>query len=243
MSATWEDGLEELQQLAENRRWSFDDADILPPADCDFAPLKAQMTERNAPLKNPMSAITKRAELSEEFEGRPELLTLHGLLIALLRHDNPPPKAALLFQRLWAEEGAWLIDALDLRWKVSAVATFRDHGTTEAQRKVGLALAVFFNLMKLYETERMFSDKAPGEPWPLRNRQTVPMAMEMFPFAIRTGDLDRNLILYLWEECDAADPVIRPLALHLMEGFNADHRNIFRRFKRLRARIDRQAQD
>ncbi|MGR3493259.1 MAG: hypothetical protein ACU0DW_14465, partial [Shimia sp.] len=178
MSTTWE-GLEELQRLAENRRWPFDDTDILPPADCDFAPFKARPTERNAPRKNTQSAITKMAELSEEFEGQPELLTLHGLLIALLRHDNPPPKAALLFQRLWAEEGEWLIEHLDLRWKISAVATFRDHGTTEGQRKVGIALAVFFNMMKLYETERMFSDKAPGEPWPLRNRQTVPMAMDM----------------------------------------------------------------
>ncbi|MGR3435906.1 MAG: hypothetical protein ACU0CO_13620 [Shimia sp.] len=239
---TWRGGLDALRKLAARRQRPFLGVDdVLPPADVDLAPYRDEIVQ---PFKLPTipvprgHALGKYKELSDEFEGRPHLLLLHGFVIAVLRHDDPPPAAAALFQRLWAEEGAALMADLDVRWMISAVATFRDHGTTEAQRRTGMALSLLFNLVKLYETERQYSGRRPGEPFAPEDRAKHPMALDMAPFSVQHGDLDRNLLLYVWEDAEATDPVLRPLALHLLDTLNADRRTVFRRLKRMRAKME-----
>src|SRR6056297_1117857 len=45
--------------------------------------------------------------------------------------------------------------------------TFGDHGKTPEQRSAGLGLSTLFGMMKLYESERLFSGRDPGKPFTL----------------------------------------------------------------------------
>ncbi|WP_163851003.1 glycosyltransferase family 2 protein [Pseudooceanicola aestuarii] len=206
----------------------------LPPADLDVAPLKTALAgDPGACAASPTTFAYKVRELHEEFAGRPQILWLHGLLIAHLRRRTQPAQTAVLFRRLWTEEADFLLDHLDARWLVSAVTTFADHGETEAQRRVGHTLNVLFNMMKLYETERLFSPTPPDRPHDGR-RQKADLPMQMDAFAISSGGLDVNLLGRIWQDA-AEDPVIRPLAHHLLELLEADPATVFRRLRLMRA--------
>lgn len=210
--------------------------EALPPLDCDLAALMARKVDPTDEA-SPGSRTTyarKFRELSAEFDAQPELLRLHGLLIANLRRSDQPPQTAALFQRLWAEQGAWLLARLDARWQVSAITTFGDHGTTETQRRLGQSLSVLFAMMKLYESERLYSGLAPSEAHAPGKRAAPRLPLDMDPYALAGGGLDVNLLGRLWQDA-AEDAVIAPLAQSLLDQLIHDPGGIFRRLSEMRA--------
>ena len=242
---TYPGGIAALLTQMEGRRDPMDYApgEGLPPPDLDLAPLATQTVPdpdadpaECGPFRS--SYHRKRHALRKELAGRSELVFLNALLIAHLRRRRWPDHAPALFQRLWAEQGAALLDQLDPRWAVSAVTTFGDHGLTPAQRSVGLALSVLFSTMKLYESERLYSGQPPDQPFALEHRQRGRLPLDMDPYALAHGGLDVNMIGRLWLEAEE-DPVIAPLAHHLLERLIAEPRGLLHRLARMRADLSR----
>lgn len=207
----------------------------LPPPDVDFQPYKTRMMNKEAAQvgRSRSTYARKYRELAREFHQRPALLHLHGLLISNLRRSDFPPGTAELFTRLWAEESDYLMAHLDARWLVSAVTTFGEAGITPAQRQLGQALSVLFGMMKLYETERLYSGHAPDQHFAAQQRAGKHLAMEMDAYAISSGGLDINLLGRLWMQADD-DPVLRPLARRLLTLLIGDDKTVFRRLRLMR---------
>lgn len=215
----------------------FGPGEGLPAPDCDLAALAA--TPLYPPRTAPGSSFgAKRAELAREMEGGSELALLHGLLIACLRKRSWPDHAPALFRRLWAEQRHTLIDQLSGRWLISAAITFADHGETEAQRRLGQSLNLLFSLMKLYEYERLHSGLPPERPYPPGRRSRAALPMGMPGFSLAAGGLDINLLAPIWAEAQA-EPLLGPLACHLLDRLNADPGALFRRLGSLKARAAR----
>lgn len=241
---TYPGGFDEVVARLNSRRdaLSFAKGEALPPVDVDLGPLKTALLER--PKKSPRARdrsghMRKWLELLDDFEGQPELLHLHGLLIAHLRKDDQPAHTMALFTRLWAEEHAWLIAHLDPRWLVSAVTTFGDHGQTEVQRRVGSAMTVLFGTMKLYESERLYSGLAPEQEFKLKRHVARKLPLNMDRYALVSGGLDVNMLGRLWVDAEG-DTVLAPLVHHLLNLVNRDPGTVFRRFATLRGRKQRQ---
>ena len=239
--STYDGGIEAVLAQMEARREPlvYAECEALPPVDCDLAPLKATRVEpvRNDPeiFFAESTYAKKRKHVRQEFEGEPEICALNGLLIANLRRRSAPPEAAPLFLRLWREEGGFLLDHLNLRWLVSSLTTFGDHGETEVQRRVGQTLSVLLNTMKLYESERRYSRYDPDTPFTLRNRSTAPLPLEMDAFSLTDGGLDVNMLGRIWQDAEG-DAVIAPLAHRLMDALIHDPGTVFRRLKVMKIR-------
>lgn len=235
---TFDGGLAAMLERYDARRAPFDPAAVdLPALDVDLATLAARpVTDDDLVLRNRSRWSRKRAQIAREFVGKSQLALLNALLISNLRKSAAPDTAAALFQRLWHEQHVHLIEQLDLRWKVSSVITFADHGTTDVQRQVGQALRMLFSMMKLYEFERLYSRVPPDKPYPARGRVETALPMEMDDFSIRKGGLDVNILAPVWELA-LNDPVIAPLADHLMQELNHDPSTIFRRFRKMREQL------
>jgi hypothetical protein len=245
-SLTYDGGFEAIVNRMEARRdaLGFGEGEALPPLEVDLAALKAQIITRpdrkDIPRARVMSGhMRKSLELIEEFEGEPALCHLHGLLIAHLRKREQPEHTMDLFTRIWREEHAFLIGHLDPRWLVSALATFGDHGQTETQRRVGQSLNVLLNMMKLYESERLYSGFRPEQEFKLKRLVGAKLAINMDRFAILTGGLDVNLLARLWVDA-GEDEVLKPLAHRLLNLLNEDRGTVFRRLKTLKGRKERQ---
>ena len=232
------DGLTGILNQMNARRapLSFAQGEALPPLDCDLAAIAKTR------VKNPGKGSATRSEnarksweIAKELTGQNALLHLNGLLIAHLRKRSQPSHTADLFQRLWAEQSDLLLREMDLRWKVSSLATFGDHGKTPAQRAAGLGLATLFGTMKLYESERLFSGRDADRPFTLDGRINGTLPLDMNAYALVDGGLDVNMIGRLWDEADQ-DDIIRPLAHDILQRLIDDHRTVFRRLHRLRAR-------
>lgn len=241
---TYPGGLAGLQKLTRKRRRPFHGyEDVLPAENQDLLPFLTDPTPPPGPVDVTPGHISHRAgQIATEFEGRPKILWLHAVCIAITRHDDPPAIAGRLFRRIWLEHGEFMLEHLSVRWKISAIATFRDVGATESERRIGMALAIFLNLTKLHETERTYSQTQPGRPYTLADRAKGNIALDMGVFTFPNGDLDLNLMHYLWEEAALSDPIIRPLALDLLQSFNKDNRTVFRRLRKMRQKfLHRQA--
>lgn len=215
--------------------------EALPPPDVDFAPLKSVRVDGRAPeVAGSRSTYARKfRELAKEFDTLPELLRLHGLLIANLRRRDQPAHCAALFQRLWAEEADYLLARLDARWLVSAITTFGDHGATEMQRRVGQSMTVLFGTMKLYETERLYSGSAPDQAFAIKRKSAPRLPLDMDAYSIAGGGLDVNMLGRLWQEADG-DAVIAPLAHNLLNRLIHDPGGVFRRLRIMRARRGKQ---
>lgn len=221
----------------------FADGEALPPLDCDLVQLARQTVPRpGAAPDSPSDHARKSWEIARELHGQNALLHLNGLLIAHLRKQSQPPHTARLFVRLWTEQADLLIDRMDLRWKVSSLTTFGDHGLTATRRSVGLGLSTLFGAMKLYESERLYSGRDADRPFTLDGRAKGPLPLEMNAYSLINGGLDVNLIGRLWEEA-AKDDVIRPLAQDMLQRLIDDPRTVFRRLHRLRVRRQRRDED
>lgn len=235
---TYPGGLSALLDRYEGRRDPFDfGPETLPPLGVDFAALRSKTVPQSATSRQAGEPNTswsrKRWQIAEEFVGKSELAFLNAQLISNLRKRAQPDHAATLFVRLWTEESRHLIEVLSLRWKVSSIQTFADHGQTSAQREVGQALRMLFGVMKLYEFERSFSGMSPDKAYNLGKRDKSRLPLDMEPLSLVNGGLDINLLAPVWELA-LSDEAIGPLTDHLMQALNAEDSGVFRRLDRLR---------
>ena len=217
------------------------------------APLRLGAGEALAGLETDLAALTQRRlapppplapgasrhgakaqELHTELVGQTELVLLHGLVIAHLRKRDFPAHAPQLFRKIWAEQGPFLLGALNTRWLISAVITFGEHGVTASEMALGRELGMLFSVMKLYEFERLYSGKSPDEAYgPRRVEAELPLSMT--PFSLAAGGLDINLLAPLWQRA-LHEPVMGPLACTLLARLNNDPGGLFRRICAMRAK-------
>lgn len=178
---------------------------------------------------------SKRLELTQEFEGKSELLVIHGLCIACLRRDSPSEETIALFHKLWCDYRPQLLNQLSMRWLISAATTFGDHGQNPTQLKVGSNLEMLFGLYKLYESERLHAGNEPSQPSPFKTDKSLKLPFGMTKYAIAGGDLDQQLLgkLYL-EACD--DPIMEDLCHHLLNLLISTDKSVFARLRVLRER-------
>lgn len=234
---TFPGGLPDMLDRYENRRSPFQfGTTSLPDLDIDLIELAGRTLPESAtvpPPKPNTSWDRKRAQIAREFVGNSELAFLNAQLISNLRKRSFPRHAPLLFCRLWDEQSDHLLSTLDLRWLVSSVQTFADHGQTATQREVGHALRMLFGMMKLYEFERRFSQLPPETPFPYQKLKHVPLPYQMKGFSLGSGGLDVNLIAPVWTKA-LSDTTIAPLVDHLMTELNRDPGGVFRRLKLMR---------
>ena len=183
------------------------------------------------------TAEEKFDDLCREFAGRPLALSVHALTIAAARRNDTPEVAGRLFLSLWSETPYELLDALDMRWRLSAIQTFVDFGPTEVQRRAAARLTTFFQTVKLYEAERMYSRFAPNAIFKVLNPFRGKMPFGLAGYSLKKGDLDRNLLGTLWIEAEA-DPLLRPLACRLLNDLNRAEEGLFWRLMRMRRRLN-----
>lgn len=212
----------------------------LPPLDVDFKALAAMpLPTQELPRPEGLTRVQKKRHmLLGELAGHSELALLHGLLISHLRKHSYPAGAPALFLRLWAEEEVWLLKTLPTRWLISAVITFAEHGTTEADRSLAARMNMMFSLMKIYEAERCFSGKSARQPFRTKDRNTSPLPMGMKDFSVLQGDLEAHLLAPLWRDAETA-PNIGTLTRHLLTTLNHDDATVFRRFAIMREKADK----
>ena len=234
---TYAGGAEEIIARWMKRRSPFHMAgDSFDPA-LKLGPLKARLLSGPAvePQGKHGTFALKSSMIAPEFAGLSELSFLNARLIALLRRAEPPAEAAPLFRRIWAEESEHLLTQLDLRWQVSSAMTFADHGIAGPEQTLGASLKMLFGLIKLYEFERLFTGLAPDEPHRFGKRSSAAMPLAMDQYSLNHGGLDLALLapLYLLAE-DA--PVLKPLALSLLEALNSEDGTVFRRLSVMKER-------
>ena len=234
---TYAGGAEEIIARWMKRRTPFHMDDESFDLTQDFAPLRASLLPESAaePQGERGTFALKSSMIAREFSGLSELAFLNARLIALLRRDEPPAGAAPLFRRLWAEESPHLLTQLDLRWQVSSAMTFADHGTIGSEQALGASLKVLFGLIKLYEFERLFTGLAPEEPHRFGKRSPAPMPLAMDQYSLNNGGLDLALLAPLYLQAEKA-PVLKPLALSLLDALNAEDGTIFRRLAIMKQR-------
>ncbi len=241
---TYPGGYAYMMERYDGRRDPFDfGPEDLPPLDVNLSVLRKAIVPERATQKGPADPNTswarKRRQIAEEFVGLSELAFLNAQLISNLRKREQPPQSAALFCRIWAEESAHLISELNLRWLVSSVQTFADHGETPSQREVGQGLRMLFGMMKLYEFERTFSGMEPSKEYGFGKRIKARLPLDMEGFSLMHGGLDINVITPLWE-MGKSDPVIAPLVDHLLQELIEEPGGVFRRLAQMRAKKERQ---
>lgn len=229
-----------LKALEKRQRPLENIANVLPAPDCDLAEMFVQLTPPPPGPHKMMprgSAARKWIRMQDEFDGQPEILHLHAMLIAIARRTNPPAEAQALFHRIWEEHGAQLVSLLTVRWQISAATTFSDIGKTGDQRACGMALSVLFDMIKLHDSERRLSGQPGRKPFQhIRSRKTFPVAFGMPPYAIRGGDLDQNLLARIWQLCER-DATIAPLGKAMLSKVMTDPRSIFARIQELKRQL------
>lgn len=166
----------------------------------DYAAMKTSLVSGDAPRQTRGSAksLDEHLEnLKSEFAGQPELLWHHAKLIVLLRRGVDTDGVFAQFSELWTEEGAYLCEALNLRWLVSATDTFADHAPDGETRTLATLVSLLVNTVKIYETERVLAD---GDPAPLLPERVAQVQNELIPlfsglscFTIGTDDTLRNM--------------------------------------------------
>ncbi len=221
--------------MKRRRALDFAEGEALPPLHVDLkALLAATVPAAGPPPPGPASLhALKLREIRALLAGQSELAALNAILISHLRKAEFPEHAPALFRRIWTEEGDALRAHLPIRWLISSVITFGEHGETEAQRRIGLSMNMFFSLMKLYEFERFHSGVPPDQPFALGKTKGKVLPMGMPPFAMIRGGLDINLLAQLWHDA-RKEPIAGALACQLLEQLNEDPRNLFRRIGMMR---------
>lgn len=132
-------------------------ANLLPPPDCDLIPRRLAPVHASEELPDVSRARMEdqASILAHRFRKMPETCYLLGLVISYLRRNTGHEEhAAILFQRLWEEEYPVLLGFLPTRWLISTFQTFMDHGVNEKQRAIGGAAFFLSNTLKMYEAER-----------------------------------------------------------------------------------------
>ena len=150
-------GLDKMLARARTRLPDHPDIrDLMPPDDLDLARAKATILT-SAPAHSPPTRRMMEDQLVRlqiAMKGQPEIMLWHGLAISYLRRTTPHTDRALrLFFRIWDEEGVWMSENMNVRWLISTLQTFADHGRTPQERLAGTAGFLYGNLIKVYESE------------------------------------------------------------------------------------------
>lgn len=243
MTQTYPGGWDAAIDRYEARRapLGFGPGEGLPPPDADLGAMLGRVVADPGPIPDrPSGFARKRHALATELQGMPDLVLVHGLLIACLRKRAWPDHAPALFRRIWAEQAGPMLAVLPTRWLISAAITFADHGVTPSERHLGQSLKVLFSLLKLTEFERLYSGLAPDTPFRLGQKAKAPLPMGIEPFSLRDGGLDINLLAPMVQEA-RGEPVLGPLALGLLDRLNDDPGTVFRRIALMRAVLERRA--
>ena len=235
--ASFPGGLQALIPQWQRRRapFKFRFEEELPPANFDLATLREVIVApETSDLPKGHTDFSKRIhDMNTEFAGKNFLCLLNALLIMNLRKREYPAQAVPLFLRLWQEEDEVLLAQLNGRWLISSVITFATHGVTEADRRIGQSLNVFFSLMKLYESERAYSGRMADQPDVRLKKPVGQLPLDMPHFNLASGDLEADLLGPLWLEALQA-PGAGRLAQHLLTRMNHDPCTLFRRFSQMR---------
>lgn len=234
---TYPDAPDGLIRQWNRRRGALSTApgEALPALECDLAVLRGK-TVAPPPSSPPEGAsrfAQKKYELEQDLAGKSELALLNGFLIAHMRKRRFPGHAPALFYRVWQEHGDHLLNELSTRWLISSVITFAEAGASEDERSLAREMGMLFSLMKLYEFERLYSGLTPEKPFALRNRAAADLPLDMPGFSLVSGGLDINLLAPIWDRA-LRQPVLGPLACHLLERLNADKGTLFRRIATMR---------
>lgn len=231
-------GFAKLMTFLERRQRPFHDAaSVLPAADIDLNTLRESATP--APDQNyndiPRYNVRRKwLELQREFQGQPQILHLHAMLIAMSRRTDPPAHALPLFFRIWDEQGPWMADTLNTRWLISTATTFADCGRTPDQRALGMGLTTLFDLVKLHDSERRASGLQGDTPARFVRRAKRPdLGWDMAPYSFAKGDADKVMLARFWQLAER-DSTIRPLAIRMLRLAITDPRSIFGRLQALK---------
>lgn len=236
----YSEGIYTVVKGYERRRKQFiDGSGQIPNEDVDLNLIKSQIVARSEEITEEFSSRNlsfKASEFQNEFKGQSNLLFLHALVIAVLRRRKPPEKAVRLFQRMWKEQGEFLVEELNTRWKISAATTFAEHGSTFEQRSVGMGLSILFDSMKMHDSERRRTGQPGRVPFPRKpGTRMFPLPFGLAPYSLHDGDLDRNILARLWIQA-SEDETIFPLARSMLFEILSDQRSIFARVQKLRQR-------
>ena len=135
-------------------------------------------------------------DLRSEFIGNSELVYFHAKIIVLIRREADVEKNFQLFEQLWQQETAYLLEHLNTRWLVAAADTYADHGRSSIDRTAALLASSLVNAVKLSETERniMAAQALSAEAAAAYNLQQNRMALDdgLSAFAVGTDDTLRN---------------------------------------------------
>ncbi|MDB5525326.1 MAG: hypothetical protein JWM58_3089 [Rhizobium sp.] len=166
----------------------------------DFGPLKTSLVEPSdgkAKTGHIKAIDDHLANLRVEFQGRPEILYHHAMLIVLIRREYKVEETYARFRTLWEQEADFLCENLNLRWLISATDTFADHDPDMAARAIAMMVSVFATTIKIYETERFVSgsDALPALPEKIEQLQPaqVPLFEGMCLFRVGSDDTLRNM--------------------------------------------------
>lgn len=231
--------LEPLWQRVEKRVRRQDQPNLMPDIDVDLRPLRTQIVEADGDLPDiGRGQMANQAEiLVYRFRQQPEICFLLGLTVSYLRRDTPhTAHAAVLFQRLWAEEHELLLGLLPTRWLISSFQTFLDHGINGDQKIIGSGAYFYANMLKAYETERAFEDMPPDATYPHKLPQTKMGFSGLDRFKLGGSDLILNTNALLLEY-SARDVVAGRVVREFMARAKAAH-TIFSRMDQSRQAHD-----
>lgn len=171
--------------------------------------------------------------LEKEFAGDSKLDYYHAALIVLIRRNVQRPLAYEQFESMWRDQTDYLCN-LNLRWLISACDTIMQHSSNMADRTAGAMGSVLANTVKLYETERHFSDVDFAPKSDLRC--PVPLFDGLTTFSIGNGDMIFNQRRRIAELCSAGSFAHR-IVLAIIARLDR-HDTVYRRFADLHTEDD-----
>lgn len=232
----YKDDLAGLEAFYRRYRSPYDaPGEVLPAADADLDAIAERIVVAipDAPRLRHSTLRVKHDALTREFDGKSELHLLHSVVIAVLRRDDPPVAAEVLFHRIWSEQTDRMCSELPTRWLISAATTFSTFGRNEAQRRAGLAISTLFAMLKLTESERLFAGLAPRLAHGPNPKIRHKLPMDLPPYRLLGGELDR-LMLHDVFSAAKGDPPMERLAGELFDRINQSENTMFRRLAQLR---------
>ncbi|MBK8506179.1 MAG: hypothetical protein IPL46_30655 [Saprospiraceae bacterium] len=96
--------------------------------------------------------------LTKEFSGCSQLELIHALTIVYIRRGMRENESINLFWLMWSKESNFLLQKLDSRWLISAADTIIDVSNEPNEKTTAFAATLFMNMIKLYETERLYNN-------------------------------------------------------------------------------------
>lgn len=167
------------EQIAEWKR------ERLPDGECVI------VWKRHENLETHLSA------LKLEFAGQPRLCFELISLIVRIRRQNGRCEEWEVFRSLLQCELDYFCEHLDSRWLVAVADTLADLGE-ESERAAAMLSSLLINVLKLAETERMFSVNPEPDPVKFQkfigDQMPVPLWDGVSSYWVDRGDMPRNLL-------------------------------------------------